>query len=79
MIPPYFFRLNTSGNKLFCFEVKYLKHKQYLKFSFSIPENVADEGLQLPHYEAIIINANARLRKKCSTHASVIIGGQGVV
>jgi len=34
--------LNTSGNKLFYFAVKYLKYKQSLKLNFSIPENVAD-------------------------------------
>jgi len=69
--------LNTSGNKLFYFAVKYLKYKQSLKLNFSIPENVADEGLQLPHYGTIIINANARLGKNCRIHACVNIGGSG--
>jgi serine O-acetyltransferase len=57
--------------------VKYLKYKQSLKLNFSIPENVADEGLQLPHYGTIIINAHARLRKKCKIDDCVNIGGSG--
>ena len=69
--------LNTSGNKLIYYVMKYLKYKQSLKLNFSIPENVADEGLQLPHYGTIIINANARLGKNCRIHACVNIGASG--
>lgn len=57
--------------------VKYLKYKLGLKLGFSIPENVALEGLQLPHYGTIVINGNARLGKYCRVHVDVNIGASG--
>lgn len=68
---------NTSKNKLISYFVKYLKHKHGLKLGFSIPDNIADEGLQIPHYGTIIINKNARLGKHCRIHACVNIGASG--
>jgi serine O-acetyltransferase len=70
------FHLNT-GHRFMYYIVKYLKYKHALKLGFSIPENVADEGLQLPHYGTIIINKNARLGKHCRIHACVNIGASG--
>lgn len=57
--------------------VKYLKYRLATRLNFSIPENVADEGLQLPHYGTIVINANARLGKHCRIHICVNIGASG--
>jgi serine O-acetyltransferase len=54
--------------------VKYLKHRLATRLGFSIPENVADEGLQLPHYGTIVVNTNARLGKYCRVHVCVNIG-----
>jgi serine O-acetyltransferase len=69
--------LNTKKNKLLLYLFKYLKHKLAIRLNFSIPENVADEGLQIPHYGTIIINKNARLGKHCRIHACVNIGASG--
>lgn len=56
---------------------KYLRYRLSIRLNFSIPENVADEGLQLPHYGTIVINANARLGKYCRIHVCVNIGTSG--
>lgn len=68
---------NTTKNKLLYFFVKYLKFKLARRLGYSIPKNVADEGLQLPHYGTIVINNNARLGKYCRIHADVNIGASG--
>jgi serine O-acetyltransferase len=57
--------------------IKYMKYRMGLKLGFSIPENVADEGLQLPHYGTIVINSRARLGKHCRIHVCVNIGASG--
>jgi serine O-acetyltransferase len=64
-------------NKAAFFFVKYLKYRLATRLGFSIPENVADEGLQLPHYGTIVINAQARLGKHCRIHVCVNIGASG--
>ena len=63
--------------KLLYVVVKYLKYRLGIRLGFSIPENVAGEGLQLPHYGTIVINANARLGKYCRVHVCVNIGASG--
>lgn len=57
--------------------VKYMKYRLATRLGFSIPENVADEGLQLPHFGTIVINAKARLGKHCRVHVCVNIGMSG--
>ena len=69
--------LNTNKISLLYYVVKFLKFKLSTKLGFSIPENVADEGLQLPHYGTIVINKGARLGKRCRVHACVNIGASG--
>ncbi len=64
-------------NPIFYYPIKYWKMKQGIKLGFSIPENVVDEGLQLPHYGTIVINANAKLGKYCRIHVCVNIGASG--
>jgi len=64
-------------NPIFYVPIKYLKIKQGIKLGFTIPENVVDEGLQLPHYGTIVINGNARLGKHCRIHVCVNIGASG--
>lgn len=68
---------NNPCYKILYFIVKYLKYKLGLKLGFSIPENVVDEGFQLPHYGTIVINANARIGKYCRMHVCVNIGASG--
>lgn len=72
--------LKTKRNffsKCLYFIVKLLKFRLGIKLGFSIPEHVADEGLQLPHYGTIVINGNARLGKYCRIHVCVNIGASG--
>ena len=64
-------------NSIIYLPIKYLKIKQGIKLGFTIPENVVDEGLQLPHYGTIVINGNARLGKHCRIHVCVNIGASG--
>lgn len=68
---------NTKGNPILYALVKYMKYRLSTRLGFSIPENVADEGLQLPHFGTIVINANARLGKHCRVHVCVNIGASG--
>lgn len=68
---------NTKKNKLLWYLVKFMKFRLGTRLGYSIPENVADIGLQIPHYGTIIINANARLGKYCRIHADVNIGASG--
>jgi serine O-acetyltransferase len=68
---------NTRKNKLLYVFVKYLKYNLGLKLGFSIPENVVEEGFQIPHYGTIVINANAKIGKNCRMHVCVNIGASG--
>lgn len=54
--------------------IKYHKYRLGMKLGFSIPENVADKGLQLPHYGTIVINANTKIGKNCRIHVCTNIG-----
>lgn len=45
-----------------------------IKLGFTIPLNVIEEGLSLPHYGTIIINGNSRVGKNCRIMADVVIG-----
>jgi len=65
---------NIFFNKIIYLVIKYLKYKLGLKLGFSIPENVAKKGLQLPHYGAIVINANTKIGENCRIHICTNIG-----
>ncbi len=45
-----------------------------IKLGFTIPLNVVEEGLSLPHYGTIIINANCHIGKNCRIMADVVVG-----
>lgn len=45
-----------------------------IKLGFTIPLNVTEEGLSLPHYGTIIINANSHIGKNCRIMADVVVG-----
>lgn len=61
-------------NKLFYFIIKFQKYKLGLKLGFTIPENVFDIGLQIPHYGTIVINAATKVGKNCRIHVCTNIG-----
>lgn len=69
---------NTKGNNL----LKKILEKYYLykytrlgiQLGFTIPLNVAKEGLSIPHYGTIIINSNCHIGKNCRIMADVIVG-----
>lgn len=74
------FLKNTSSNslhKLIYLFIKLLKYRLGIRLGFSIPENVVDEGFQLPHYGTIVINANAKIGKNCRMHVCVNVGASG--
>lgn len=69
------FLKNRSGiYKLIYFFVKYQKWKLGVRLGFTIPEHVFEEGLQIPHYGTIVVNANARVGRNCRLHACTNIG-----
>ena len=45
-----------------------------MKLGYTLPLNVAEEGLSLPHYGTIIINGNTHIGKNCRIMADVCIG-----
>ncbi len=61
-------------NKVIHFFIKYKKYKLGLKLGFTIPENVAKKGLQLPHCGTIVINANTKIGENCRIHVCTNIG-----
>lgn len=56
--------------KYYLFKYTYLG----IKLGYTIPLNVVEEGLSLPHYGTIIINGNAHVGKNCRIMAGVVIG-----
>ena len=65
---------NGFFNKVIHIFIKYHKYRLGLKLGFTIPENVAKKGLQLPHYGTIVINANTRIGENCRIHVCTNIG-----
>ena len=61
-------------NRLIHLLLKYHKYRLGLKLGFSIPENVAKKGLQLPHNGSIVINANTKIGENCRIHICTNIG-----
>jgi serine O-acetyltransferase len=48
-----------------------------LQTGFSIPKNVCESGLSLPHFGSIVINANCKIGKNCRIQNNVNIGATG--
>lgn len=62
----------------FLYLISFYNYKKYaLKLGFSIPPNVCDEGLSLPHYGTIVISKQAKIGKNCRIHICVNIGASG--
>ena len=49
-------------------------HNRSVKLNFSIPINVFDEGMSIPHYGTIVVSKNAKIGKNCRIHEGVTIG-----
>ena len=81
----YFLRLteyNTNKKGLF-FAFKRKIYNRFLKIhglllGLSIPINVCDEGLYIPHRGSIVINGSARIGKNCCIQNNVNIGANGI-
>lgn len=57
------------------FKIVYWYFKRIsLRLGFSIPLNVFDRGLSIPHYGTIIVNARAKVGRNCRLHCCVNIG-----
>jgi serine O-acetyltransferase len=75
----YEYHLNTSGimHKLllvfYYIRFRRISHKT----GISIPKNVFGEGLALPHFGSIVINASTKVGKNCMIHVGVNIGTNG--
>ncbi len=56
----------------------YSKYRKYsLKTGISIPKNVFDAGLCIPHFGSIVVNAACRVGKNCMINSCVNIGANG--
>jgi len=66
-----------SFNKVIYIFLKYLKYRLGIRLGFTIPENVAKKGLQLPHYGTIVMNANTKIGENCRIHVCTNIGTSG--
>lgn len=55
----------------------YNYHRLSVKLGFTIPPNVVESGLSLPHYGNIIINPACRIGRNCRIHVGVNIGASG--
>jgi serine O-acetyltransferase len=53
---------------------KYRFRKLSIKLGYSIPINVFDYGLSLPHYGTIVVSLKARVGTNCRIHVGVNIG-----
>ncbi|MDD6150474.1 MAG: serine acetyltransferase [Bacteroides sp.] len=62
------------GGVIYWLLVKYRFRKLSLKLGYSIPINVFDSGISLPHYGTIVVNPDARIGKNCRIHVGVNIG-----
>jgi len=60
------------------FLFSYLKYRKLsLKTGISIPKNVCDKGLFIPHFGAIVVNANCKIGRNCMIQNNVNIGTNG--
>ena len=53
---------------------KYRFRKLSMKLGYSIPVNVFDYGLSLPHYGTIVVSSKASVGTNCRIHVGVNIG-----
>lgn len=53
---------------------KFRFHRLSVKLGFTIPINVFEEGLSIPHYGTIVVHGNARVGRNCRLQEGVTIG-----
>jgi serine O-acetyltransferase len=74
----YEYILNTKKGIIFS-PIRVIAYYRFKKLSkklgYSIPPNVCDSGLMLPHYGNIVINRKCKIGKNCKIHIGVNIGG----
>ena len=49
-------------------------HRMSVKLGFTIPINVFQEGLSIPHYGTIVVHGGAKIGKNCRLQEGVTIG-----
>lgn len=65
---------NCNKNLLVKLITRFRLRKIERKLGFSIPINVFDYGLSIPHYGNIVVNAGAKIGKNCRIHVGTNIG-----
>lgn len=70
---------NSKGliYKLFFIYYYFWYRKISLKTGITIPKNVCEKGLFLPHFGSIVVNANCKIGKNCMIQNNVNIGTNG--
>ncbi|MCD7726131.1 MAG: serine acetyltransferase [Clostridiales bacterium] len=53
---------------------KYRYHRLSVRLGFTIPVNVFEEGLAIPHYGVIVVHGNAKIGRNCRLQEGVTIG-----
>ncbi len=64
----------TNRGCILSYYYKYKKSKLGLKLGFSIPANVFDAGLSLPHTGTIVVSKYAKVGENCRLHVCTNIG-----
>lgn len=68
---------NCKSGAVFKVINKYYKfryHKLSVRLGFTIPINVFEEGLSIPHYGTIVVHGNTKAGKNCRLQEGVTIG-----
>lgn len=53
---------------------KFMFHRLSVKLGFTIPPNVFQEGLAIPHYGTIVVHGNTKAGRNCRLQEGVTIG-----
>lgn len=73
----YHYNSKSIGSKIL-FIYYYIKYRKIsLKTGITIPRNVFEKGLFLPHYGSIVVNSNCKIGKNCMIQNNVNIGTNG--
>lgn len=56
---------------------KFRFHRLSVKLGFTIPPNVFQEGLSIPHYGTIVVHGSVRAGRNCRLQEGVTIGATG--
>ena len=75
------YELNINSKSFFSKIMTVYYYAKYLKWSLktgiSIPRNVFEEGLCIPHYGSIVVNTTKKIGRNCMIHVGVNIGTNG--